>query len=230
MQDEHPPPAPLSEPSWINGASEVPPSQPSDPFKLQEYEWAFFRFVQTAVNCLIRAKNPVLSKINTQASSEIHTSRNTTESGEVVESMPILTHLEIAIDVKDVVAGKLVAVAETINQAAEDGVGTIVPQVAAYVGRVIDAFGTEIRLNGAPFDHAVVLKLVEASEIEFDANGNPDLEPWIFTDPGLQRVTTFDELIRQFPPRTREEVQAWDDMIERKRREFNAKRRRRALS
>src|SRR5207249_798420 len=101
--------------------------------------------------------------------------------------------LEIAIDFKDVVAGKLVAVAETIHQAAEDGVGKIVPQVAAYMGRVIDAFGTEVRLNGAPFDHAAIRKLVEANEIEFDANGNP-VQPWIFTDPGLQRVTTFDEL------------------------------------
>jgi hypothetical protein len=230
MQDEQPPPPPPSEATGTNGSSAVPPSDRTDPFKLPEYEWAFFRFVQTAVNRLIRAKNPVLSKINTEPSSEIHTSRNTTDSGEVVENKPILTSLEIAIDFKDVVAGKLVAVAETINQAAEDGVATIVPQVAAYMERVIDAFGTEVRLNGAPFDHAAVRKLVEANEIEFDANGNPDLEPWIFTDPGLQRVTTFDELIRQFPPRTPEEVQAWDDMIERKRREFNDKRRRRALS
>jgi len=230
MQDEPLPPVPQSDVTGTNGFSTVPPSDRTDPFKVPEYEWAFFRFVQTAVNSLIRAKNPVLSKINTEALSVIHTSRNTTDSGEVIENRPILTSLEIAIDFKDVVAGKLVAVAETINQAAEDGVRTIVPQVAAYMGRVIDSFGTEVRLNGAPFDHAAVRKVVEANEIEFDTNGNPDLEPWIFTDPGLQRVTTFDEMIRQFPPRTPEEVQAWDNMIERKRREFNAKRRRRALS
>src|ERR1035437_3289597 len=145
MQDEQPPPPPPSEATGTNGSSAVPPSDRTDPFKLLEYEWAFFRFVQTAVNRLIRAKNPVLSKINTEPSSEIHTSRNTTDSGEVVENKPILTSLEIAIDFKDVVAGKLVAVAETINQAAEDGVATIVPQVAAYMERVIDAFGTEVR-------------------------------------------------------------------------------------
>ena len=230
MQDEPPPPTPPSEATGTNGSSAVPPSDRIDPFKLPEYEWAFLRFVHTAVNRLIRAKNPVLSKINTEPSSEIHISRNTTDSGEVVENKPILTSLEITTDIKDVVAGRLVAVAETINQAAEDGVATIVPQVAAYMERVIGAFGTEVRLNGAPFDHAAVRKLVEANEIEFDANGDPDLEPWIFTDLGLQRVTTFEELIRQFPPRAPEEVQTWDDMIERKRREFNDKRRRRALS
>ncbi len=230
MQDEQPPPTPPPEATGTNGSSAVSPSDRTDPFKLPEYEWAFFQFVQTAINSLIRVKNPVMSKFNAEPSSEIHTSRNTTDSGEIVENKPILTSLEIAIDLKDVVAGKLVAVAETINQAAEDGVGKIVPQVAAYMERVIDAFGTEVRLSGAPFDHAAVRQLVAANEIEFDANGNPDLEPWIITDPGLQRATKFDELIRQFPPRTPEEVQAWDDMIERKRREFNAKRRRRALS
>jgi hypothetical protein len=230
MQDQQPLPTPPSEATGASGSLAPPPPGRTDPFNLPEYEWAFFRFVQTAINSLIRAKNPVLSKINAEPSSEIHTSRNTTDSGEVVENQPILTSLEIAIDFKDVVAGKLAAVAETIDQAAEAGVGTIVPQVAAYMGRMIDAFGTKVRLDGAPFDHTAVRKFVEANEIEFDANGNPDLEPWILTDPGLQRVTTCCELIRQFPPRTPEELQAWDDMIERKRQEFNAKRRRRALS
>jgi hypothetical protein len=186
--------------------------------------------VQTAVHALIRAKNPVLSIIKSERSTEFYTSRNTTDSGEVVENKPILTSLEIAVAFKDVVAGNLGAVAETINKSAEDGVGTILPQFADYMGRVIDAFGKEVRLNGAPFDHAALRRLVEANEIEFDVNGNPDLKPWILTDPGLQRVKTFDELIHQFPARTPEEVQAWNDMIERKRREFNAKRRRRALS
>jgi hypothetical protein len=230
MQEEQPPSAPPSEVPDTDGSSAVSPSDQTGPFNLSEYELAFFRFVHSAVNSLIRAKNPVLSMINAEPSADIHTSRNTTDSGEVVENKPILTSLEISIDFKDVVAGRVEAVAETINQAAEDGVGTIVPQLAAYMGRVIDAFGTEVRLNGAPFDHAAVRKLVEANEIEFDANGNPDLKPWIFTDPGLQRVTTFDELIRQLPPRTPEEARAWDDMIDRKRRGFNAKRRRRALS
>jgi hypothetical protein len=56
MQDEQPPPAPPSEATGTNGSSAVPPSGRTDPFKLPEYEWAFFRFVQTAVNSLIRAR------------------------------------------------------------------------------------------------------------------------------------------------------------------------------
>jgi hypothetical protein len=108
MQDEPPPPTPPSEATGTNGSSAVPPSDRIDPFKLPEYEWAFLRFVHTAVNRLIRAKNPVLSKINTEPSSEIHISRNTTDSGEVVENKPILTSLEITTDIKDVVAGRLI--------------------------------------------------------------------------------------------------------------------------
>src|SRR5207248_2877760 len=79
MQDETPPSVALSEATGTNSSSAASPLEDrTDPFKLPEYESAFFRFVQTAVNSLIRAKNPVLSKFNTEPSSEIHTSRNTT--------------------------------------------------------------------------------------------------------------------------------------------------------
>ena len=213
-----------------NDPAAVPSIDCTDPFNLPEYEWAFYQFVYTAVNSLMRSKNLVLSRISYETSPNIYASRNTTDSGEVVELNPIRTHLEFTIDGNDVVAGKLDSVAETINQAAEEGLGRIMPQIAACVGKMIDAFGTEVRLNGAPFDHAAVRQVAEANEIEFDANGNPDLEAWIFTDPGLQTATTLDGLIRQFPPRTPEETRAWDDMIEQKRQEFNAKRRRRTLS
>jgi hypothetical protein len=96
--------------------------------------------------------------------------------------------------------------------------------------RVIDAFGTAVDMKGAPFDHIAVRRLVDASEIEFDDNGLPDFDSWIFTWDGLQRATTFPEMFNQFPPRTAEEKQAWDELIQRKRSEFDDKRRRRKLS
>jgi len=200
------------------------------PFALGEYEWAFFRFVRTAVDKLIIAKNPVLSRIKAVPSRAIHTSRNTTDDGEVVENPPIRMTLEIAIDFKDVIAGKISAITESINEAAEQGVQIVVPQVSEYMSKVISAFGSQVDLKGAPWDHAAIRQFVEASEIEFDENDKPDLEPWAFTTDGLQRVITFEEMITQFPPRTAEEVSAWDDMIERKRSQFNARRRRRTLS
>ena len=127
-------------------------------------------------------------------------------------------------------AGNLTAVTETINAAADQGIAELIPQISAYMTKVIGAFGKGVDLQGAPFDHSAVRMIVEVNEIEFNANGDPDLEPWIFTSDGLQRVTTFAEMIRLLPPRTEAEQRQWNEMIERKRIEFNAKRRRRTLS
>jgi hypothetical protein len=202
----------------------------SRPFGLPEYEWAFFRFVKISVDALISVKNPVLSKIKAVPAPAIHISRNTTREGEMIENDPMLMSLEIAIDFKDVLAGRLTAVAETINNAAEEGLRTLLPKVSEHMTRLIDAFGAGVDMKGAPFDHVAVRRMVEASEIEFDEQGAPDFEPWIFTWNGLQRAATFTEMYNQFPPRTPEETQAWDELIQRKRSEFNDKRRRRRLS
>jgi hypothetical protein len=59
--------------------------------------------------------------------SEVHISRNTTEAGEIVENNPIVTLLPISIEFKDVVAGNLAPITETINSAADEGVATVEP-------------------------------------------------------------------------------------------------------
>ncbi|HEY1950688.1 MAG TPA: hypothetical protein VGG97_26980 [Bryobacteraceae bacterium] len=124
----------------------------------------------------------------------------------------------------------MTAIAETINDAAEEGLKTLLPQISGHMTRLVEAFGTSVSMKGAPFDHIAVRRLVEASEIEFDEHGAPDFEPWIFAWDGLRRTTTYAEMFKQFPPRTLEEERAWDELIQRKKREFNDKRRHRKLS
>jgi hypothetical protein len=229
MMSPKQPAQPPDAPSADNSAPLLARKEPC-PFRLPEYEWASFRFIKTSVDALMWAKNPVLSKIKAVPVPAIHISRNTTREGEVIENTPMLMSLEIAIDFKDVLLGRLTAVAETINDAAEKGLKTLLPKVSEHMRRVNDTFGTGVDLKDAPFDHVAVRKLVEASEIEFDEDGAPDFEPWIFTWDGLQHAMTFSEMFKQFPPRAPEETQAWNKLIQRKRSEFNDKRRRRKLS
>jgi hypothetical protein len=138
--------------------------------------------------------------------------------------------LEFGIDFKDVVAGNFAPVVDAINTAAEQGIEELGPQVASYMTKVVDRFGKGIDLKGAPFDHNALRLIVEGNEIEFDENGKPDLEPWIFATHNFTRVTTFAEMFRMLPPRSAEEHRMWDEMIERKRVAFNAKKRHRRLS
>jgi hypothetical protein len=224
MQDEP------SRPSSPTSGDTAVPLEPTRPFALREYEWAFGAFVKTAVDTLMVAKSPLLSRLKPIPASEIHISRNTTDAGEIIENNPITTLLPIVIDFKDVVAGNLAPVVESINSAAEEGVATVEPQFLDYMSRVTEAFGTRVDMNGAPFDHIAVRKLVEHSDFDFNENGSPDLESWVFRTYNPTRLITLDEMMRLLPQRTPEETHQWNEMIERKRIEFNAKRRRRTLS
>jgi hypothetical protein len=227
MQDAPAPPSPPSSPT--SGDIAVP-LDPTRPFSLREYEWAFAGFVKTAVDSLIVAKSKLLSKLKPVPASEVHISRNTTEAGEIVENNPVITSLPIVIDLKEVVAGDLAAVTETLNEAAEESVRTIEPQLLDYMGRVTEAFGTRVDMAGAPFDHVAVRRIVESSDIDFDEDGAPDLEPWAFRMYNPTQLITFNEMMQLLPPRTPEERRQWDEMIERKRIDFYANRRRRTLS
>ncbi|HEY1950687.1 MAG TPA: hypothetical protein VGG97_26975 [Bryobacteraceae bacterium] len=95
---------PEESPSADNPEPKLAHKEPR-PFRLPEYEWAFFSFVKTSVDALMLVKNPVLSKIKAVSAPAIHISRNTTQEGEVIENKPMLMSLEIAVDVKDVLAG-----------------------------------------------------------------------------------------------------------------------------
>ena len=186
--------------------------------------------MKTAVDTLMVAKSDLLSGLEAIPASEIHISLNTTDSGEIVENRPVRMLLPIPIDCKDVVAGNLTPIIETINAAAEEGVTTIEAQLFDYMHRVTEAFGTRVNGVGDPFGHPAIRKLVENSEIDFDADGTPNLESWVFRTYNPTRLISLDEMMRLLPSRTPEEMQRWNEMIERKRIEFNAKRRHRTLS
>ncbi len=228
MQDE--PSRHSPRPAFPTSGDTAVSLDPTRPFALREYEWAFAGFVKTAVDTLMVAKSTLLSKLKPIPASEIHISRNTTEGGEIVENNPVTTLLPIVIDFKDVVAGNLAPVTESINSAAEEGVATVEPQLLDYISRVTEAFGTRVDMNGAPFDHIAVRKLVEHSDFDFNDDGSPDLESWAFRTYNPTRLITLDEMMQLLPPRTPDETRQWNEMIDRKRIEFNAKRRRRTLS
>lgn len=192
-------------------------------FDLSEYDSAFGRFAYRAINELMIRKNPVLSRIKAVPSSNIPVSRNTMPSGEVVENKPIEMVMPFPVDFNDAVRGDLSAITATIDAAAEAGLGTFMPQFYDYFGRLCEAAGTATHANGEKLSHSLMLKSFENLDIEFDEQGQPKM-PTLVTSP--ESVAA----IRALPPPTQAEKDAWDAMIERKRKEFNDRRRHRQLS
>src|ERR1019366_882389 len=79
----------------------------------------------------IRSSSPIAEfrvRFNSPNTSGLSSdSRNTTPEGHIIQNDPIFTALPIRIDFKDVLDGRLEAVAETIDEAAQEGLNTILP-------------------------------------------------------------------------------------------------------
>jgi hypothetical protein len=207
-------------------AGERPDSSPSTParlFDLSEYDTAFARFIRKAIDELMIRKSPLLSRIKTVPSSSIPISRNTMPSGEVVENPPVKMALPFPVDFASAVAGELATITANIDTAAEEGLNTLMPQFYDYVGRLCKAAGTATDANGEKLSHGLILRSLENVEVDFDENGQPDM-PTLVMSPAMM------DAIKALPPPTAEETTAWNAMIDRKRREFNARRRHRQLS
>lgn len=213
-----------------NVAQPVSSSSHKDPFVLREYEWAAYRFFKTAVDTLVQVKNPVLRRIVALPAAEIYTSRVTTPDGQMIENPPMRMSLEVVVDVKDIVAGRLEAFIETIDGTAEEGTRTVVPQVADYMRRVIEGSGEAVKVGSGPFDHGALKKFVESVAIYFDDSGMPDLDAWILTTHSLNEAQSAADLLRIHPPRSETEVREWNELMQRKKLEFDDKRPNRKLS
>lgn len=192
-------------------------------FELFEYDLAFAKFFHIAVHELMMRKDPLLSRIKAVPVPQLPTVRNTMESGEIVETEPIKMAIPFKVDFTDVIRGNFENLAATIDNAAEEGLKMLMPKFFEDVGRLSQAAGTATDAAGQPISRELIRKGLENVEIDFDKDGNPVI-PTMWVNPEMA------EQIRRLPPETEAETQAFQELIERKRREFNDRRRHRKLS
>jgi hypothetical protein len=136
--------------------------------------------------------------------------------------------LPFSVEFADAIAGRLEPVAVSIDQAAEEGVKTLTARLLDFSGRLSEAAGTATNADGEPFSHKLIVKSLQNVHLDFDDEGRLDMSSMIIHWGG--QVIEFDDLIRSLPSRTEEETQAWNELVDRKRKEFNDRRRRRQLS
>lgn len=191
-------------------------------FDLPEYDAAFAEFYGTAIQELMRRRDPLLSKISAGYAEHIPTVQNTMPSGEVVENKPFKISTSLTMRFDDVISGRTEAVVEAINDAAENCLKTLMPQIFEQLSRLSAAAGTSMDAKGQPITWALIFQVFERMEIDFDKDGKPTIEMMVGPEMYQQ--------ILNVPPRTHEENQAWNALLERKRAEFNARQRRRKLS
>jgi hypothetical protein len=195
----------------------------TEPFSLPEYERAQFNFFHAAVGKLMRTKDSLYASIPEAEPWEgIPTTQNTMPSGEVVENKPLMIESKVVIKWDHIRSCNLDALAEQVDAIADERLSIVMPHFFKVMERMCDAAGTGADAGGKPFSFEVYLAGLEKIELQFNRDGQPIL-------PALVVHPTMAKQIASLPPPTEEQQRAYNDLIERKRREFNARRRYRKL-
>lgn len=206
------------------------------------------QFVNTAITEVKDRQYPLLGKIETVYVESMPHTRSTMPSGEVVDSQPIAYRLEFSIELNDAIKGDPGSLLANIAGAAEQRGQIEMQSVLDYIGRVTEGAETSVDAKGKPVSRELILEVLSKQEIRFDADGYPEISSEVrhlFHAPG-QKCTCFTddrsggtvlvtsrnirEQLRRLPPPTEEEIRTFEELIERKRKEQDDRRRYRQLS
>lgn len=196
---------------------------PGPLFFLPEYSRAQFEFFCDAVRGMMAAQDTLYGSIPIAEPSEVlPVTQNTMPSGEVVQNQPLMVQSSVIFQWDDILSCNLEALAEQVNKSAEERLSQVMPHFFDAFHRTSAAAGTAMDAGGRPFSFELFLEGLERIELQFDRDGKPHL-PTLVVHPSMA------EKLRSMPPPTAEQQKALDDLIERKRTEFNARRRHRKL-
>ena len=171
----------------------------------------------------MKAKDSLYASIHEASPWEaIPTTQNTMPSGEVVEHEPLKIESKIVIKWDDIRSCDLDALAEQVDAMADERLSIVMPHFFKVFEKTCDAAGTGTDARGKPFSFDMYLTGLEKIELQFDRDGQPIL-------PTLVVHPTMAKQLQALPPPTEDQQKAYSDLIERKRREFNARRRYRQL-
>jgi hypothetical protein len=192
-------------------------------FAVHEYELAFRQIAFDAINALMLARDPVLQMIPVERKETIGTVINTMPSGEVVEGPPIQTATTLSICNDDVISTDVDGLLSSFDAAAEEAAGHFVPKLFERLGRICDAAGTSVDAKGQRLSWDLLLDGFDAIQIDFDEHGQAQL-PTLVMHPDMRAK------LGALPPPTDVQTARMTEIMERKRNEFNARKRARRLS
>lgn len=190
-------------------------------FLLPEYESAARSVTFVAVHELARANSPLLAGVPSSSVAHVRPTRVSDTGGEPLRLPPIAVKAELQMDIRRVVAGKLDEVVVALLTVAEQETKTLVQGLLERVNNVTDAAGTTVDAQGRPLSHELVLELLSTMEIDFDAGGTAQL--------ALVANSDMIDKLRRLPPMTAKQERAFDELMARKRDEFERRQRRRRL-
>ena len=203
-----------------SGGTALAQDDPHVLFYLQEYEGAFGELFGEVIESKCQEKSPVLRELVTAAPGErVRTQRITTPTGEAISIEPTKTAMEYYFEVNDIERFDLDALEQQCDAVAETLADAKLDHLLSATGRIAEGLGQATKGAGQKFGWPVILTALEVIEIEFSDDGQPVL-------PRMVAAANKRHFL-EYPPLTREYQPAFDRLMDRKRAEFDARRRRR---
>jgi hypothetical protein len=198
------------------------PATPEEPlFALYEYAIAETRFIGGAVDALARTRDGLYGQIQREPVSRVQTTQITTDEGVVVEQPSVPVKYHITIHPEDLISGRLDRFIASLDEAADEMLGTLMPQFYEFLSKISEATGNVVDASDRPF-FDVLYEAIEKVEMEFDEDGNHNHVLVLHPDQWAA--------LQAKGPLTPEQQQKLDDLFTRKREEADARRRHRRLS
>lgn len=189
-------------------------------FDVPAYQIATGRFFKIVVDG-VADLDPVLSQVARSSTIHAGPTRNVSGTSPLEQDM---VSVERKFSVPDAVIreSQLNEYGLIILGVAIDYVNDLGGHLIAMLSDVTEASGNAIDAGGAPLSWDLILDQIERVEIEFDADGNPRL-------PSLMGNPNTLELLSAIP-RTPEHDLRFASILEKKRQDYDAQKRRRQLS
>jgi hypothetical protein len=201
---------------------EAPPPEKADqrqtpPFELPEYQRAFLKFTREAIEGFSSAKDPMLGRMRKRRPERTYLGRNSLPQGQVHEATPMPVRSEFSLTAMEILEGNSNVLGRKLEELTEGYLASLMPQVFSAISAATEAAGTSLSAEGKPFSADMFIEMLERMEVEFDEAGQIQ----------LQIVTGPDTVI---PELSQDDERRVNEVIDRKREEFFAKRRSRKLS
>jgi hypothetical protein len=187
-----------------------------------EYEQAWARFLFKALDELGRGRDPLLSQFSIDSTT--HAGAVQHVDGEFMGSQlpPMRVEGHMSIKRQDVELTNVPAIVQSIEEGARSLLDSLAEQFFPRMNTVLEEAGQVTDAQGQPLTPDLFLDGLEKVELEFDASGQPKM-PVLAAHPDV-----IDAFLRC--PFTEEHKRRFTEIIERKRKAFNAKKRSRRLS
>jgi hypothetical protein len=191
-------------------------------FYLREYDEAFLKVFSRVIHLRAEEAYPLLKEIPTEPRPAIHTSQVTLPTGQTLTNEPFEMKIAFRFNLSDMVSGSIDAFTASAEASGRDHGEQTMRQLLKYSGTISEGMGNAVAGNRRPFGWPVILEGLERIEFDFDDNGQPEL-PSMISDRDISKVVPY-------PPLTDADRPAYEALMARKRKEYDARRRRRTLS